>query len=101
MSNVWFTGSVSNESIARQVGQGKTREQVIRDGIASTYLTMRTRRPDLPALKIIVDLTDAPGGHAVKWTLHTGDHRPSVFDMAHTTTMRAADWLFGDVEVLR
>lgn len=100
MSNVWFIGSVSNESIERQVGLGKTRDQVIRDGIASTYLTMRTRRPDLPAGKIVIDLTDAPGGHAVKWTLHTGDHRPSAFDMAYTHTLPAAEWLSGESEIL-
>lgn len=99
MSNVWFIGSVSNESITRQVGQGKTREAVIREGIASTYLTMRQRRPDLPRERIVVDLVDAPGAHAVKWTLHTGDHRPSAFDTQWTERFNAADWLRNKEEV--
>jgi hypothetical protein len=91
---------MSNENIDRTLAvRGGDRADLIHDAVASTYLMMRKRRPDIKAADIVVDLTDAPGGYSVKWTLHTGDHQPSAFDRQYTNQYGAAEYLRREAEV--
>jgi hypothetical protein len=72
---------------------GRTRDEVIRDCVRSTHLAVRRRHPDLPPSTIVVAVTDKPGSDVVKWTLHHGDYRPSVFDIPYTNHYGAAEYL--------
>lgn len=97
--SVWQVGTASREAIERAMRQtGRTREEVIRACVRSTHAAMRRRHPDLPVQAVVVGITDKPGAPAVKWTLHNGDYRPSVFDMPYTNQYGAAEYLRWEAE---
>lgn len=86
-------GVTTRASIDRHLKlHGGTEQDHIDQCIAETITSTRTRYPDLPLARLVVDVTTRPCGDA-KWTVHTGDHVPNVLDRLHTERHAAASYV--------